>query len=61
MSGFWSLKDYFRLFIKKEFTNLYFSSKVEVQNPGAFTADPKIRVVASWEPTVLATIIIPSE
>ncbi|KAL8231529.1 hypothetical protein R6Q57_001313 [Mikania cordata] len=36
-------------------------SKVEVQNPGAFTSDPKIRVVASWEPTVLATIIIPSE
>ncbi|XP_076931209.1 translation factor GUF1 homolog, mitochondrial-like [Bidens hawaiensis] len=36
-------------------------SKVEVQNPGGFTADPKIRVVASWEPTVLATIIIPSE
>ncbi|KAI3768623.1 hypothetical protein L2E82_19453 [Cichorium intybus] len=36
-------------------------SKVEVQNPGAFTANPKIRVVASWEPTVLATIIIPSE
>ncbi|KAI7742409.1 hypothetical protein M8C21_022890 [Ambrosia artemisiifolia] len=36
-------------------------SKVEVQNPGAFTSDPKIQVVASWEPTVLATIIIPSE
>ncbi|KVH92702.1 Elongation factor 4 [Cynara cardunculus var. scolymus] len=36
-------------------------SKVEVQNPAAFTANPKIRVVASWEPTVLATIIIPSD
>nr|KAJ0220494.1 hypothetical protein LSAT_V11C200082960 [Lactuca sativa] len=36
-------------------------SKVEVQNSGVFTANPKIHMVASWEPTVLATIIIPSE
>ncbi|XP_071731081.1 translation factor GUF1 homolog, mitochondrial-like [Rutidosis leptorrhynchoides] len=36
-------------------------SKVEVQNPAAFTSNPKVQVVASWEPTVLATIIIPSE
>ncbi|CAH1443220.1 unnamed protein product [Lactuca virosa] len=34
-------------------------SKVEVQNPGAFTANPKIHMVTSWEPTILATIIIP--
>ncbi|OMO79234.1 hypothetical protein CCACVL1_13826 [Corchorus capsularis] len=36
-------------------------SKVEVQNPAALASNPKIRVTASWEPTVIATIIIPSE
>ncbi|CAN1248653.1 Translation factor GUF1 homolog, mitochondrial [Linum perenne] len=36
-------------------------SKLEVQNPAALTSNPKKRVTASWEPTVLATIIIPSE
>ncbi|MBA0858174.1 hypothetical protein Goshw_022468 [Gossypium schwendimanii] len=36
-------------------------SKVEVQNPAALSSDPKKRVIACWEPTVIATIIIPSE
>uniref|UniRef100_A0A803QM68 Tr-type G domain-containing protein n=1 Tax=Cannabis sativa TaxID=3483 RepID=A0A803QM68_CANSA len=36
-------------------------SKISVQNPAALPSNPKQRVVASWEPTVLATIIIPSE
>ncbi|MBA0766788.1 hypothetical protein Gotri_015794 [Gossypium trilobum] len=36
-------------------------SKVEVQNPAALSSDPKKRVTACWEPTVIATIIIPSE
>lgn len=36
-------------------------SIVEVQNPAAFTPSSKVQVVASWEPTVEATIIIPSE
>ncbi|CAI0388511.1 unnamed protein product [Linum tenue] len=36
-------------------------SKVEVQNPAALPSNSKQRVTASWEPTVLATIIIPSE
>ncbi|MBA0712398.1 hypothetical protein Golax_011502 [Gossypium laxum] len=34
---------------------------VEVQNPAALSSDPKKRVIACWEPTVIATIIIPSE
>ncbi|KAJ6421676.1 hypothetical protein OIU84_028955 [Salix udensis] len=36
-------------------------SKVQVQNPAMLSSDPKKRVTASWEPTVLATIIFPSE
>ncbi|KAE8668625.1 Translation factor GUF1-like protein [Hibiscus syriacus] len=36
-------------------------SKVEVQNPAALPSNPKKRVTACWEPTVIATIIIPSE
>lgn len=36
-------------------------SKVEVQNPALLPSNPKKRVTACWEPTVLATIIIPSE
>nr|POE83435.1 translation factor guf1 like, mitochondrial [Quercus suber] len=36
-------------------------SKVQVQNPAALPSNPKQRVTACWEPTVLATIIIPSE
>ncbi|KAI4351609.1 hypothetical protein L6164_005953 [Bauhinia variegata] len=35
--------------------------KLEVQNPAALPSNPKQRVTASWEPTVIATIIIPSE
>lgn len=44
--------------------NLYFLSllsKAQVQNPAALPSNPKKRVTAGWEPTVLATIIIPSE
>ncbi|PIA62561.1 hypothetical protein AQUCO_00200521v1 [Aquilegia coerulea] len=36
-------------------------SKVQVQNPAALNSNPGKRVTACWEPTVLATIIIPSE
>ncbi|KAI9379334.1 hypothetical protein POPTR_017G079800v4 [Populus trichocarpa] len=36
-------------------------SKVQVQNPAMLTSNPNKRVTASWEPTVIATIIIPSE
>ncbi|KAE8021652.1 hypothetical protein FH972_007523 [Carpinus fangiana] len=36
-------------------------SKVQVQNPAALPSNPKQRVTACWEPTVTATIIIPSE
>lgn len=36
-------------------------SKVEVQNPASLPSNPKKRVTACWEPTVVATIIIPSE
>ncbi|XP_062151226.1 translation factor GUF1 homolog, mitochondrial [Alnus glutinosa] len=36
-------------------------SKVQVQNPAAFPSNPKQQVTACWEPTVIATIIIPSE
>ncbi|XP_050381503.1 translation factor GUF1 homolog, mitochondrial [Argentina anserina] len=36
-------------------------SKVEVQNPAALVANSKKQITACWEPTVLATIIIPSE
>ncbi|XP_059639075.1 translation factor GUF1 homolog, mitochondrial [Cornus florida] len=36
-------------------------SKVEVQNPASLPSNPKKRVTTCWEPTVLATIIIPSE
>ncbi|CAH9090825.1 unnamed protein product [Cuscuta europaea] len=35
-------------------------SKIEVQNPANLPSNPKQRLVSSWEPTVLATIIIPS-
>uniref|UniRef100_A0A7C8ZH12 Translation factor GUF1 homolog, mitochondrial n=1 Tax=Opuntia streptacantha TaxID=393608 RepID=A0A7C8ZH12_OPUST len=36
-------------------------SKVEVQNPASLPSNPKKRVTTCWEPTVVATIIIPSE
>ncbi|XP_020268823.1 translation factor GUF1 homolog, mitochondrial isoform X2 [Asparagus officinalis] len=36
-------------------------SKSQVQNPAMLASNPKLRVTASWEPTVTATIIIPSE
>ncbi|CAA7055359.1 unnamed protein product [Microthlaspi erraticum] len=36
-------------------------SKLQVQNPAALPSSPKYRVTASWEPTVIATIILPSE
>ncbi|KAE9449239.1 hypothetical protein C3L33_18852, partial [Rhododendron williamsianum] len=36
-------------------------SKVQVQNPAALPSNSKQRVTATWEPTVIATIIIPSE
>ncbi|CAH9118613.1 unnamed protein product [Cuscuta epithymum] len=35
-------------------------SKIEVQNPANLPSNPKQRLVSSWEPTVLATIIIPN-
>ena len=37
------------------------NSKEQVQNPAALPSNPKKRVTATWEPTVIATIIIPSE
>ncbi|CAA6666225.1 unnamed protein product [Spirodela intermedia] len=36
-------------------------SKVNVQNPASLSSNPGKRVVACWEPSVIATIIIPSE
>ncbi|KAH6830289.1 Small GTP-binding protein [Perilla frutescens var. hirtella] len=36
-------------------------SKVHVQNPAMLPSNPKNRVTACWEPTVIATIIFPSE
>ncbi|XP_057541000.1 translation factor GUF1 homolog, mitochondrial isoform X2 [Amaranthus tricolor] len=36
-------------------------SKVEVQNPASLPSNPKKRVTKCWEPTVVATIIVPSE
>ncbi|CAD6340300.1 unnamed protein product [Miscanthus lutarioriparius] len=36
-------------------------SKVQVENPAALASNPRKRVAACWEPTVIATIIIPSE
>eukprot|EP01018_Ginkgo_biloba_P024076 Gb_09677 [translate_table: standard] len=36
-------------------------SKINVQNPAALSSNPGKRVVACWEPTVFATIILPSE
>lgn len=36
-------------------------SKITVQNPASLPSDPKHRLTSCWEPTVLATIIIPSE
>ncbi|KAJ0081135.1 hypothetical protein Patl1_10373 [Pistacia atlantica] len=36
-------------------------SEVEVQNPIALSSNPKQQVTVSWEPTMLAIIIIPSE
>lgn len=35
-------------------------SKLEVQNPALLPSNPKSRVTVCWEPTVIATIIIPS-
>ncbi|KAK4393082.1 Translation factor GUF1, mitochondrial [Sesamum angolense] len=37
------------------------NSKVHIQNPAMLPSNPKQRVTACWEPTVIATIIIPSE
>lgn len=37
------------------------NSKIHVQNPAMLPSNPKQRVTACWEPTVIATIIIPSE
>ncbi|XP_047952850.1 translation factor GUF1 homolog, mitochondrial-like isoform X1 [Salvia hispanica] len=36
-------------------------SKLQVQNPAMLPSNPKMRVTTCWEPTVIATIIIPSE
>ncbi|XP_047311682.1 translation factor GUF1 homolog, mitochondrial [Impatiens glandulifera] len=36
-------------------------TKLEVQNPAMLPSNPKYRVVSTWEPTVRATIILPSE
>ncbi|XP_022991182.1 translation factor GUF1 homolog, mitochondrial isoform X1 [Cucurbita maxima] len=36
-------------------------SKAQVQNPAALPSNPNKRVTVGWEPTVLATIIFPSE
>ncbi|KAK1259694.1 hypothetical protein QJS04_geneDACA005449 [Acorus gramineus] len=36
-------------------------SKVQVQNPATLASNPGKRVTACWEPSVIATIIIPSE
>ncbi|KAL8124484.1 hypothetical protein AgCh_012216 [Apium graveolens] len=36
-------------------------SKLQVQNPAALPSNPKNKITKCWEPTVLATIIIPSE
>ncbi|CAN6208777.1 unnamed protein product [Urochloa humidicola] len=36
-------------------------SKIQVENPAALASNPGRRVAACWEPTVIATIIIPSE
>ncbi|CAN6172459.1 unnamed protein product [Urochloa humidicola] len=36
-------------------------SKIQVENPAALASNPGKRVTACWEPTVIATIIIPSE
>ncbi|GAB2216731.1 hypothetical protein Droror1_Dr00024509 [Drosera rotundifolia] len=36
-------------------------SKVQVQNPAQLPSSPKKRVTKCWEPTILATVIIPSE
>ncbi|XP_006655783.1 translation factor GUF1 homolog, mitochondrial [Oryza brachyantha] len=36
-------------------------SKVQVENPAALASTPGKRIAACWEPTVIATIIIPSE
>ncbi|XP_073060358.1 translation factor GUF1 homolog, mitochondrial isoform X3 [Primulina eburnea] len=36
-------------------------SKIHIQNPAILPSNPKQRVTACWEPTVIATIIIPSE
>ncbi|KAG0500510.1 hypothetical protein HPP92_000582 [Vanilla planifolia] len=36
-------------------------SKVQVQNPAALASNPGKSITACWEPSVIATIIIPSE
>ncbi|XP_073014009.1 translation factor GUF1 homolog, mitochondrial [Typha latifolia] len=36
-------------------------SKIQVQNPAALSSNPGKHIVACWEPSVIATIIIPSE
>ncbi|KAL3624163.1 hypothetical protein CASFOL_032979 [Castilleja foliolosa] len=36
-------------------------SKIHIQNPAMLPSNPKQKVTTCWEPTVIATIIIPSE
>ncbi|KAL7100851.1 hypothetical protein ACP275_08G020800 [Erythranthe tilingii] len=36
-------------------------TKVHIQNPAMLPSNPKQRISACWEPTVIATIILPSE
>jgi translation elongation factor EF-4 len=36
-------------------------SKLNVQNPAALTSNSGKRILTCWEPTVMATIITPSE
>lgn len=43
------------------FSRFYPCSKLQIQNPAALPSNPKNRLTACWEPTVIATIIIPSE
>lgn len=37
------------------------NSKLDIQNPAMLPSNPKQRITACWEPTVIATIIFPSE
>ena len=55
-----SVKLYSHMLYQQIYLDL-FSSKVLVQNPAALPSNPTKRISACWEPTVMATIIIPSE